>query len=44
VLLPNEAHAYRARESIMQMLAEMNNWLDVYVKQAKPAGKAAAAH
>lgn len=44
VLLPNEAHAYRARESIMQMLAEMNNWLDVYVKQAKPVGKTAAAH
>jgi dipeptidyl aminopeptidase/acylaminoacyl peptidase len=43
VLLPNEAHAYRARESIMQMLAEMNNWLDLYVKQAKPAGKAMAA-
>ena len=42
VLLPNEAHAYRARESIMQMLAEMNNWLELYVKQAKPAGKAAA--
>lgn len=36
VLLPNEAHAYRARESIMQMLAEMNNWLETYVKQAKP--------
>lgn len=40
VLLPNEAHAYRARESIMQMLAEMNNWLETYVKQAKPASKA----
>lgn len=36
VLLPNEAHAYRARESIMQMLAEMNSWLEMYVKQAKP--------
>ena len=43
VLLPNEAHAYRARESIMQMLAEMNSWLDLYVKQAKPAGKAMGA-
>jgi len=41
VLLPNEAHAYRARESIMQMLAEMNNWLETYVKQAKPSDKAA---
>jgi len=27
VLLPNEAHRYRARESIMQMLAESNDWL-----------------
>lgn len=36
VMLPNEAHAYRARESIMQMLAEMNGWLETYVKQAKP--------
>lgn len=46
VLLPNEAHAYRARESIMQMLAEMNNWLETYVKNAKPEGaqKAAATH
>ncbi|MDR3444964.1 MULTISPECIES: prolyl oligopeptidase family serine peptidase [unclassified Dyella] len=44
VLLPNEAHAYRARESIMQMLAEMNNWLETYVKQAKPAEKATASH
>lgn len=39
VLLPNEAHAYRARESIMQMLAEMNSWLETYVKQAKPASE-----
>ncbi|QNK00047.1 S9 family peptidase [Dyella telluris] len=44
VLLPNEAHAYRARESIMQMLAEMNSWLETYVKQAKPADKAAVTH
>jgi len=32
VMLPNEAHAYRARESIMQMLAESNDWLERYVK------------
>jgi len=43
VLLPNEAHAYRARESILHMLAEMNNWLEVYVKNAKPE-QAAASH
>ncbi|MES2296169.1 MAG: prolyl oligopeptidase family serine peptidase [Pseudomonadota bacterium] len=36
VMLPNEAHAYRARESIMQMLYETNAWLDKYVKNAKP--------
>jgi dipeptidyl aminopeptidase/acylaminoacyl peptidase len=36
VMLPNESHAYRARESIMQMLYETNGWLDKYVKNAKP--------
>ncbi|MES2262875.1 MAG: prolyl oligopeptidase family serine peptidase [Pseudomonadota bacterium] len=36
VMLPNEAHAYRARESIMHMLYETNNWLEKYVKHAKP--------
>ncbi|MBB5370712.1 MULTISPECIES: S9 family peptidase [unclassified Janthinobacterium] len=36
VMLPNESHAYRARESIMQMLYESNNWLEKYVKNAKP--------
>ena len=35
VMLPNESHAYRARESIMQMLYETNSWLDKYVKNAK---------
>jgi dipeptidyl aminopeptidase/acylaminoacyl peptidase len=37
VILPNEAHASRVRESIMQMLAETNAWLERYVKNAKPA-------
>ncbi|UMR32462.1 alpha/beta fold hydrolase [Massilia sp. MB5] len=36
VMLPNESHAYRARESIMHMLYESNQWLDKYVKNAKP--------
>jgi len=36
VMLPNEAHGYRARESIMHMLYETNTWLDKYVKNAKP--------
>ena len=28
VMLPNESHGYRARESIMTMLAESEDWLD----------------
>ena len=36
VMLPNESHAYRARESILHMLAEEDAWLDRYVKNAKP--------
>ncbi|MBC7452814.1 MAG: S9 family peptidase, partial [Massilia sp.] len=36
VMLPNESHAYRARESIMHMLFETNSWLDKYVKNAQP--------
>ncbi|WP_454829217.1 S9 family peptidase [Pseudoxanthomonas wuyuanensis] len=42
VMLPNESHGYRARESIMHMLAESNRWLDTYLKQAPPAAAAAA--
>ncbi len=33
VMLPNESHGYRARESIMTMLAESSDWLEKYVKQ-----------
>ncbi|QCW25237.1 S9 family peptidase [Lysobacter enzymogenes] len=36
VMLPNESHGYRARESILHMLAETNRWLETYVKNAKP--------
>ena len=36
VMLPNESHGYRARESIMHMLYETNSWLDKYVKKATP--------
>jgi len=36
VMLPNESHAYRARESISQMLYETNLWMEQYVKNAKP--------
>ena len=32
VMLPNESHGYKAKESIMHMLWEMDNWLEKYVK------------
>jgi len=34
VTLPNEAHGYAARESNLDVIAEMVNWLDKYVKNA----------
>lgn len=36
VMLPNESHAYRARESIMTMLAESERWLEQTVGPGKP--------
>jgi dipeptidyl aminopeptidase/acylaminoacyl peptidase len=36
VLLPHESHGYRARESVMHTLWEMNEWLEKYVKNAPP--------
>lgn len=36
VMLPNESHGYRARESILHMLAESDEWLQKYVRQATP--------
>ncbi len=32
VMLPNESHGYRSRESILHMLWEMDQWLEKYVK------------
>jgi dipeptidyl aminopeptidase/acylaminoacyl peptidase len=32
VLLPLESHGYAARESVLHMFWEMNNWLNTYVK------------
>lgn len=32
VMLPNESHGYRARESVLHMLAESDAWLEKYVK------------
>ena len=36
VTLPNEAHGYSARESNLHTLAETLNWLEKYVKNARP--------
>jgi dipeptidyl aminopeptidase/acylaminoacyl peptidase len=36
VMLPYEAHGYRARESVLHMMWEMDRWLETYVKNAKP--------
>jgi dipeptidyl aminopeptidase/acylaminoacyl peptidase len=38
VLLPYESHGYRARESVLHVLAEMFEWADKYIKnRATPA-------
>lgn len=41
VMLPKESHGYRARESILHMLAESDAWLDEFVRN--PASKPAPA-
>lgn len=33
VMLPHESHGYRARESILHTLWEMDQWLETYVKK-----------
>lgn len=35
VMLPDESHGYRAKESILHMLWEMDTWLEEHVKNAK---------
>jgi dipeptidyl aminopeptidase/acylaminoacyl peptidase len=40
VFLPLEAHGYAARESLLHMLWEMNNWLETYVKNPAAASSA----
>ncbi len=35
VMLPNESHGYRARESILHVLYETATWLEKYVKNAE---------
>jgi dipeptidyl aminopeptidase/acylaminoacyl peptidase len=37
VLLPEEGHAFRARESILHLLWEVDRWLDLHLKQAPRA-------
>ena len=32
VMLPKESHGYRAKESILHTLYEMDTWLERYVK------------
>jgi dipeptidyl aminopeptidase/acylaminoacyl peptidase len=43
VMLPKESHGYRARESILHMLAETDEWLSKWVKEAPAAASAASA-
>jgi dipeptidyl aminopeptidase/acylaminoacyl peptidase len=43
VVLPHEAHGYRARESVLHTLAEMTEWMDRYVKNAPPRDPSPAA-
>ncbi len=37
VMLPDESHGYRARESVLHVLWEMDRWLETYVKEAPAA-------
>ena len=36
VVLPHESHGYRARESVLHVLAEMIDWLDRYTRNGAP--------
>jgi dipeptidyl aminopeptidase/acylaminoacyl peptidase len=36
VMLPREAHGYAVKESVMQTIAEMIEWMDAHVKNAQP--------
>lgn len=37
VMLPEESHGYRARESVLHTQAEMLEWMDRWVRPARPA-------
>jgi dipeptidyl aminopeptidase/acylaminoacyl peptidase len=43
VLLPGEAHGYSARESVLHTVAEMFDWCDKYVRDAKVSAVPASA-
>lgn len=36
VMLPKESHGYRAKESILHLLWEQDQWLEKYVKEKRP--------
>lgn len=36
VILPYESHGYKARQSILHTVCEMDNWLETYVKKQQP--------
>ncbi|KAL6776823.1 hypothetical protein ACKKBF_B31065 [Auxenochlorella protothecoides x Auxenochlorella symbiontica] len=42
VVLPHESHGYRARESVMHALYEMNAWLDRFCRSALEGQRGAA--
>ena len=42
VMLPNEAHGYAARETLLHVLAERLNWFDKYVKNSSARTSTAA--
>ena len=42
VLLPHESHGYRARESVLHVLAEMFEWADRYVKNRSDSAGSSA--
>ncbi|MCY2960931.1 MAG: prolyl oligopeptidase family serine peptidase [Planctomycetota bacterium] len=44
VMLPEEAHGYRARESILHTVAETIDWLDARVRDAGPRSDRAPEH
>jgi len=41
VMLPHESHGYRARESVLHVLAEMIDWFNEFVRDASPGTRTA---